>query len=46
MNYKSKTHPFFLSEINTKFNFNNGSFRNFSTSVFKFENFESRKQKR
>tara|TARA_B000000532_G_C18877395_1_gene411387 strand:+ start:4508 stop:6937 length:2430 start_codon:yes stop_codon:yes gene_type:complete len=44
-NYKSKTQPFFLSDINTKANFNNGAFRNFSSSVFKFENFESRKQK-
>ena len=44
-NYKSKTQPFLLSDISTKANFNNGSFRNFSTSVFKFKNFESVKQK-
>ena len=43
--YKSKTQPFLLSKISTKANFNNGSFRNFSTSVFKFENFECVKQK-
>ena len=44
-NYKSKTQPFSLSDISTKANFNNGSFRNFSSSVFKFENFKSVKQK-
>ena len=43
-NYKSKTQPFLLSDISAKANFNNGSFRNFSTSVFKFENFECVKQ--
>ena len=43
---KSEKHnKFLLSDISTKANFNNGSFRNFSTSVFKFENFKSVKQK-
>ena len=44
-NYKSKIQPIMLSEISTKANFNNGSFRNYSSSVFKFENFECVKQK-
>ena len=42
--YKSKSYPFSLAEIYTTGNFSNGSNRNLSSSIIKFENFKSSKK--